>query len=145
MKLVIKNLRKDDVLKTKTYLSESEKLIFDLLRGDCFGDVTDIDDDDKKTLKAADKVYLYGAGYKTLPAIRLCNDYGLEIVNIFVSKGCSHFDNMYGFKVLEFDVDSEYDKDVPFLITTHKKHHPEIKRLLMAAGVKRMITIGGAG
>ena len=139
----IKNLRKDDVLKLKAKLSESEELIFDLIRGDCFGSVPEIDDDDKELLKAADKVYLYGAGYETLSAIKLCNDYGLQILNIFVSNGCSHPENIYGFKVREFDISLECDKNVPFLITAHKKHHPEIKRLLKDAGAKRMITIGG--
>ena len=140
----IKNLRREDVLRLKSDLSESEGLIFDLLIGDCFGSVPKIDNKGNECLKTSNRVYLYGAGYETLSAIRLCNDYGLEILNIFVSSGCSHSDSMYGFKVLEFDTHSEYDRDVPFLITAHKKHHAEIKRLLKAAGAKRMITIGGS-
>lgn len=139
----IQNLKKADLIENWDSFSDNERLILDLIRDDNLTGSLMISGEDIEMLKIKHQVYLYGAGYDVLQALKICNDHDVEIKGIYVSVGASHPNTVYGYRVLEFSQDMPLDKDIPFMVTAHKKHHADIKKNLISASVKNMIFVGG--
>ncbi len=135
----IQNLKGLEEAGADRLFSGSERFLFDLIRGVYSGDMLALPQEEEALIRKAGRVYLYGAGYETLPALRCCNRLGAEVVKIFVSSKEGNPDTVYGFRICEFGREIPVDKEIPFLITAHKKHHGEIRERLLQAGVRYIL------
>ncbi len=138
----IRNLKKGQLSENKDSFSDNERLIVDMIRDENLACFLDIPEDDIETFRSKGEVYLYGAGYETLRALKICNDHDIEIKGIFVTAGSFHPNTAYGYRVVEFCEGTQFDSDIPFMITAHNKHHSDIRKVLLSAGVKNMIFLG---
>lgn len=120
---------------------EYDEFVIKLLTGEYVFNEISIEKDIEKQIIKKGKVYLYGAGYEILSAIRYCHRIGVEISGVLVSTLNGNRKNVYGYRVEEFNKDSLSDYSIPIIITAHKKHQEEIKRILSAAGAKYIATI----
>lgn len=138
----IKNLRLENEQKEKyPFINKGDRFLFNLIKGKYLDNEICIDDEKKKEIIRKGKVYLYGAGYETLDAIKYCHQMSVEIVKIFVTSKRQNPDNMYGFHIYEFDKSLIDDFAIPFIITAHKKHHVEILETLKKCGIKTIVGI----
>lgn len=121
--------------------SEYDRFIFELLKGEYLSKNIELTDNERQIILDKKKLYLYGAGYETLNAIKLCNELGIEILGIFVTSTSNNMSVMYGYRIQEFNVARIKDFTVPFMITAHKKHQREIEEKLKNNGIKEIICI----
>lgn len=136
----IKNLRIDRNERVQNIFSdEDDKFLFALIRGSYLERQIQIDEDMKMKIVQKGRVYLYGAGYETLDAIKYCHQIGVEIVRIFVTSKFNNPDNMFGFHIFEFDKALIEDVSVPFIITAHEKHQKAIIDMLTECGIKNIV------
>ena len=121
------------------FSDEDDKFLFALIRGSYLERQIQIDEDMKMKIVQKGRVYLYGAGYETLDAIKYCHQIGVEIVRIFVTSKFNNPDNMFGFHIFEFDKALIEDASVPFIITAHEKHQKAIIDMLTECGIKNIV------
>lgn len=138
----IKNLRLDkkEVIQ-ELFPKEDERFLLSLMRGSYLEHQIQLDASAESKIVRKGKIYLYGAGYETLDAIRYCHQLGIEIAAVFVTSKQNNPDNIYGFHVREFDKGLIEDRSIPVLVTAHKKHQKEIVDYLSAFGIENIVCI----
>lgn len=138
----IKNLRTDGCAGAEMAIKDcSDRFLAALIRGDYLNKDIKLEDDAEAKIRTKGKMYIYGAGYETMDAIRFAHKFGVEIEKIFVTSKTNNPDNIYGFHVYEFKECLIPDKSIPFLITAHRKHQNEIKELLIKNGIKNIFSL----
>jgi len=136
------NLNENEQKEVEEYfVSEYERFIFSLIRGEYLNNKIIINEDQRKVICKKKKVYLYGAGYETLGAIKFCHSYDIEIVKIFVTKKENNPNTMYGYPITKFDETLIEDFSIPVIITAHRKHQESISKKLISCGVMNVIGI----
>ena len=140
----IRNIRFDNQEQMGEFFpNEEDRYLFFLIRGNYLEHHIQISENMEIKMVQKGKIYLYGAGYETLDAIKYCHRIGVEICGIFVTSKHNNPDNIYGFHVSEFREQLIKDKSVPILITAHKKHQKEIKNYLIQCGIENIACLKG--
>lgn len=138
----INNLTEKDLGKYFGDSTAEDLFIINLIKGKFINNPLKLSFSDEKLLKKYGRIYLYGAGYNTMDALRFCNEAGIVVEGIYVSDSSRNPLSLYGYKVQGFVENIEIDTDIPFLITARKKHHKEIVSILREAGVKIIVKVG---
>lgn len=112
-----------------------------MLRGDFIFSEIRLEKRMENIIQKTGKVYLYGAGYDILAALRYCHQMGVEVCGVLVTSASNNVDCVYGYKVQEFRKGLIEDVSIPVIITARKKHQEQIEKLLLKSGIKYIAKI----
>lgn len=121
--------------------SDTEKFLTELIRGEYSGKKVTLSQNDEEMLKQSGRIYIYGAGYETEQVLSYCNNLEICVLKIFVTSKDNNPDNIWGHHIYEFSEKEIEDKNIPVLITTHKKHCLQIRNTLDKAGIKNIVEL----